>query len=191
VIAAPEGYVPIRKIATGLDVAPLRAALRANPSLWNARTARTSPPDSPHHGLDDIWVRFAAPGAVVHEDGSHTSSWLADADVLPVRPMAFQLMAALNGEQLGGILITRIPPGVRCRPHVDPGWHARHYDKFAVQIDADPKTQAFCFEGHHLASEPGDLYWFDNHYTHWVDNEGPHARVTAIFCIRTEHTKGE
>jgi hypothetical protein len=65
----------------------------------------------------------------------------------------------------------------------------QHYDKFAIQIDADPETQAFHFEGHALRSEPGDCYWFNNHFTHWVTNRR-HARTASrlIACIRTERT---
>lgn len=187
--AAPEGYVPIRLVAQGVNVAPLRLALAANPQLWNRLPARTAPTDSPHHGLDDIWCRFADPDTM-REDGSHSSVWYPPADLLPVRDLVFPLMAMMRGEQLGGVLITRIPARKECRPHTDPGWHARHYDKFAIQIDADPETQAFHFEGHALHSKPGDVYWFDNSYTHWVTNEGTQDRITLIVCLRTERTGG-
>jgi hypothetical protein len=45
-----------------------------------------------------------------------------------------------------GVLITRIKPGQICKPHTDPGWHARYYDKFAVQIEAAPE-QCVSFRG--------------------------------------------
>ena len=170
----------------GLNVQPLREALREHPELWNHRTERTAPADSPHHGLDDIWPRFADP-ATMREDGSHDSIWYPAAEVLPVRDIVFPLMAAVRGEKLGGVLVTRIKPGQMCRPHTDPGWHARHFDKYAVQIEADP-AQAFHFEGESLVTAPGDVYWFDNSHTHWVTNNSPRDRVTMIVCIRTERT---
>lgn len=178
---------PIRLLHRGLNVQPLVQALAAHPELWNQQTARTESPQSPHHGLDDIWARFADPESM-REDGSHDSVWYQPADVLPVRDYARALMTQTGGERLGGILITRIPPGATCKPHIDPGWHAAHYSKFAIQIAADPETQAFCFHGHELRTAPGDVFWFNNHHEHWVTNEGPHARITAIFCIRTEVT---
>lgn len=187
---APAGYTPIVKIAGGINVQPMRDALAANAHLWNQRPERTEHPDSPHHGLDDIWCRFADPGTVQADTGAHTSVWYPPADLLPVRDLVFPLMTMMRGEQLGGVLITRIPAGAECRPHVDPGWHAHHYDKFAIQIDADPETQAFHFDGHALRSAPGDCFWFDNHFTHWVTNEGTQDRITLIVCIRTERTKG-
>jgi hypothetical protein len=186
-ITAPKGYTPIVPITHGINVAPMREALAAHPELWNQRTERTAPEDSPHHDLDDIWCRFADM-ATMKDDGSHSSIWYQPANLLPVRDLVFPLMTSMRGEQLGGVLITRIPAGRRCRPHRDPGWHAKHYDKFAIQIDADPETQAFCFDGHELRTKPGDLYWFDNSLTHWVMNDGPYDRVTLIVCIRTERT---
>lgn len=185
-ISAPAGYLPIRLLAEHVNVEPLRAALAAHPELWNQRTERTAPEDSPHHGLDDIWPRFADP-ATMREDGSHDSIWYPPADVLPVRELVFRLMSAVHGEKLGGVLITRIPAGQTCKPHTDPGWHARHYDKFAIQIDAEPE-QAFHFDGHTLVTKPGDVFWFDNAYTHWVTNQSQRDRVTMIVCIRTERT---
>jgi quercetin dioxygenase-like cupin family protein len=171
----------IQKIGDGVDVGPLLWALQANPHLWNQNTARTADPTSPHYGVDDIWVRYAAPGV----DGSepHDSVWHPCADALPVREIAMRLMAFVGGERLGGILITRIPPGGEVKPHTDPGWHARYYEKFAVQVASAP-GQSFCFEGEQLESRPGDIYWFDNSHTHWVTNPTPHERITLICCIK-------
>lgn len=177
----------IRKIAEGLDVAPLRAALLAHPELWDQHTARTENPASPHHGLSDIWARFAGPG--VNGGEPHESVWYPQADLLPIRDLVYPLMSMVHGDQLGGVLITKIPAGRECKPHSDPGWHARFYEKFAVQVDADP-GQAFHFEGESLVTKPGDLFWFDNSFTHWVTNPTEHDRITAIVCIRSDLFKG-
>jgi hypothetical protein len=121
----------------------------------------------------------------MREDGSHDSVWYPECDVLPVRDIVYPLMAAVRGERLGGVLITRIPPGQQCKPHTDPGWHARYYDKFAVQIKSAP-GQCFHFHGESLAAEPGEVYWFDNAHTHWVTNDSTEERITLIVCIKTE-----
>lgn len=173
-------------MAEGVDVSWMQAALAEHPELWNQRKERTDPADSPHHGLDDIWARFADP-ATMQPDGSHDSIWYPCADVIPVRELVYPLMAAVQGERLGGVLITRIKPGQVCKPHKDPGWHARYYDKFAVQIEAAPE-QAFHFVGQSLVTKPGDVYWFDNSHTHWVANESQVDRITLIVCIKTERT---
>lgn len=177
----------ITKLADGLNVGPLLWALQANPQLWNANTSRTADPASPHYGLDDIWARYAAPG----EDpgGPHESVWYEAADLLPIRELVYPLMSFVNGDRLGGVLITRIPAGRECRPHSDPGWHARFYEKFAIQVQSAP-GQAFCFDNERLETKPGDLYWFDNSATHWVENPTPHDRITAIVCIRPDRKVG-
>ena len=173
----------IKLLAEGLDVAPMLDALAAHPELWDQHTARTEHPSSPHHELSDIWARFAAPGV----DGSkpHDAVWYPCAALLPIRELAYPLMSMMQGDRLGGVLITKIPAGKQCKPHSDPGWHARYYGKFAVQLAADP-GQAFHFEGEHLVTKPGDLFYFDNAFTHWVTNPTPHDRITAIVCIKTD-----
>lgn len=174
----------IQLIAKDFSVAPILWALHSRPELWNQHTARTSSPDSPHHGLDDIWARFGAP-ARADDGGAHESFWYPAAEPLGIIGMCHDLMHMVQGVELGGVLITRIPPGAQCKPHTDPGWHARRYDKFAVQLTSAP-GQEFCFEDERLESRPGDVYWFDNQYLHWVTNPTPYERVTMIVCIRKE-----
>jgi quercetin dioxygenase-like cupin family protein len=94
-------------------------------------------------------------------------------------------MQFVEGDKLGAILVTRVRAGQSVKPHSDPGWHARHYQKFAIQVQSAP-GQAFCFEGEQLVSKPGDVYWFDNQHTHWVVNDSDHDRITAIVCIKTD-----
>lgn len=113
----------------------------------------------------------------------HEADWYPSAQELGVIPLCESVMSTVGGVAMGGVLITRIPPGKMCRPHVDHGWHAREYEKFAVQITSAP-GQRFHFEGASLETRPGDLFWFDNQYLHWVTNDTPYERVTMIICIK-------
>lgn len=174
----------IKLLGSGLNVVPMQWALLEHPELWDKQTSRTAPEDSPHHGLSDIWARYADP-ATMQPDGSHTSIWYPASDVLPVKDLVYPLMQAAQGDQLGGVLITRIKPGQLCKPHTDPGWHARFYQKFAIQIQSSP-GQAFHFADSSLVTKPGDLFWFDNAYTHWVTNDSTQDRITMIVCIKTD-----
>lgn len=186
--AAPRQY-SIRRIATGFDVRLVRQRLVSpdNVDLWNAHTLRTEA--YAHAGISDIWVRYNAwenldrsnPAAF---NEPHESVWYPAIDRVPVlRPLIFDVMRLVEGEHLGGVLITRIPPGGEVLPHVDQGWHARYYDKVAVQIEGGHK-QSFCFDDDKLVSHPGDVYTFDNSRKHWVTNESDHDRITLIICIR-------
>lgn len=172
----------IQKIGEGLNVAPLLWALQQNEQLWNQHVSRTADEASPHHEVDDIWVRYAVDAK---EHGPHESVWYPSAEVLPVRQLIYPLMQYVRGERLGGVLITRIKAGRQCKPHHDEGWHAKYYDKFAIQVQSAP-GQFFCFEGEKLEPMPGDVYRFDNSHTHWVTNDTPHDRITLIVCIRTD-----
>lgn len=174
----------IKRIAQGANVMPLLWALQQHPELWNQHTARTAPEDSPHHEVDDVWCRYAE----MHNGSApeiHDSVWYPGIlEKLPVRPMVMDLMKFVQGERLGGVLITRIKAGCRVQPHMDPGWHARYYEKYAVQLQSAP-GQFFSFEDQRLEAQPGDVYWFDNQFTHWVENDTPYDRITAIVAIKT------
>ena len=175
-------------IASGIDVMPLVLTIQRNPQLWNQNTQRTQPPGSPHHGLSDIWVRYSEgdPDPVKE----HDSVWYPAYQELPqVREIIFNLMRYVEGERLGGILITKIPPGKACLPHVDTGgWHAGYYDKYAIQLQGNAQ-QAFCFNGEKFSARPGDIYWFNNQEEHWVTNESQEDRMTMIVCIRSARHK--
>lgn len=173
----------IQLIHQGAHVSPILWALQQHPELWNQHRARTEHPASPHHGLDDIWVRFGDPERCL--DGApHDPHWYPSADVLGVKPLIYELFSMVQGDALGGVLITRIPPGATCRPHKDPGWHALHYqNKYGVQIASAP-GQRFCFDGESLETKPGDVFWFKNQNLHWVENPTNYERITMIVCVR-------
>jgi quercetin dioxygenase-like cupin family protein len=179
----------ILTIARGLNVIPLLLELQRQPQLWNQNRTRTENPTSPHREVDDIWVRYGA-GDSGYEGQPHTSVWLEAADLLPqAKADARAILNLVRGDALGGILITRIPPGRSVKPHADLGWHALEYDKFALQVAAHPQ-QAFCYEeGQHITA-PGDLYWFHNQEKHWVINESPVERITMIVCVKLDKPFG-
>jgi hypothetical protein len=174
------------------NVLPLVAELQAHPELWNDFDLRTNHPQSPHRELDDIFVRYNArenfDGDRDAFNGPHDAVWWPATDVLPsAQQIALDLMSQVQGERLGMVLITRIPPGAKCYPHVDKGWHARHFDKYAVQLASAP-AQSFHVEDESLIAGPGECYWFDNSRPHWVVNDSDQARMTMIVCIRNRFT---
>jgi hypothetical protein len=181
----------IRYLASDLPVSGLLEELDANPQVWDEHTSRTKPDNSPHHGLSDIWVRYNDwanfTGDTKAFNDEHDAVWLEPSIVLPsAKKLAKSVMAMVGGDRLGMVLITRIPAGGKVLPHIDQGWHARYYDKYAVQIKGNA-DQAFHFDGESLSPEPGDLYTFDNAYTHWVTNDSDVERITCIICIRGRH----
>ena len=179
---------PIQHVSSGLDVAPLVNQLACHPELWNQHTMRTEAYGTPHREVDDIWVRYNPwrnfTGDPQAFNSEHVSEWYPCISDIPAAwKLARKVMREVGGKSLGGVLITRIPTGGEVKPHVDNGWHASHYEKFAVQVKGD-RDQAFCFDGCELRPNPGDLYTFDNSQRHWVTNESESERITLIICVR-------
>ena len=175
-----------------IDVSAAVKELDANPELWNQFTLRTKEyagQGEPHRQIDDIWVRYNAwknynPKNPKRFFKEHDSVWYPAYAKLPaLRPLIFGLMSVVEGERLGGVLITRIPAGRSVAPHVDVGWHAGYYRKFGVQLKGGP-DQLFCFEGESVMAEAGEVYEFDNTEKHWVTNDSDRERITMIVCIR-------
>lgn len=179
---------PINLLWSGVDVSGLVRDLEKNPQLWDANTFRRTE-GSPHLDLADIivryndWANFNGDRVAFNEE--HDSVWWEAYAHLPsIRTLVFDLMRRLCGERLGMVLITRIPAGRSCKPHKDAGWHSRYYDKYAIQVKAN-EQQAFCFDECKLVTKPGDVFSFDNAFTHWVTNDSAEERITLIVSIRT------
>ena len=179
---------PIRHVADGFDVGPLLKQLGEHPEVWNTHRERTEQYGTPHNGVSDIWVRYNAwenytgDWPAFHDE--HESVWYPVIAKIPAAwSLARKVKRKVGANTLGGVLITKIPPGGRVEPHVDGGWHARHYEKYAVQVMGN-QDQAFCFEDAELRAEPGELYTFDNSRTHWVINDSDSDRITMIVCLK-------
>jgi hypothetical protein len=173
---------------SGWDVEPLRKQLQDNPDVWDRHTERTAFYGSPHGGISDIWVRFRD-RADYHGDASffaeeHESVWYPVVAQIPAAwSLARKVKRFAGAKTLGGVLITRIPPGGKVDWHIDGGWHARHYRKVAVQVMGNDR-QRFQFEGEELRPNPGDVYEFRNEFPHAVFNESDEERITLICCVR-------
>lgn len=202
----------LRVLDVTYDVAPIAAELDAHPELWDRYTLRTRLYGTPHLQVSDIWCRYRAWSDLVDERAryagmrlteeqdrglvsqwagtEHESAWYEAIDALPaLRATIFDLMRHFEVERLGGVLITRIPPGGRVEPHVDHGWHAAYYEKLALQVKGNV-AQAFGFTGDgEFRCEAGAVYTFDNSKEHYVTNESQDDRVTAIICARRDQRR--
>jgi len=178
----------IRPLPFKVDVGPAVAQIDEHPEFWDRYTTRTASYGSPHD-VSDIWVRYndwrkfrRAPEKFNDE---HESVWYPCITVLwHLLPIISGVYHEVGGMQLGGVLITRIRPNGEVRPHRDAGWHASHYQKYAVQLKGNA-DQCFHFVDSKLSPLPGDVYTFDNSHTHWVTNDSKEDRMTLIICIRS------
>ena len=179
------------KIAEGVDVIPLTLALYQQPGLWNQHTLRTQHPGTPHAQVDDIWLRFQdmAPYETTCEvsrivDEHESINYPAMAALPQARALIFRLMARVEGERLGRVLITRLAPGGAITPHVDGGAHAAYYERFHLLLQGDAGSR-FRAGDEVIAMAPGECWWFDNAQEHEVVNAGALDRLTMIIDIHT------
>ena len=183
-------------IAEGLNVAPVMAQLEENPDLWNEHRIRKEAPGTPHSEMSDIWVRYKdvkphiEAGSYAGFGDPHIPIWYRAWTQIPaLKPIVFNLMEHVHGEMLGGVLITKIPPGCGIDLHKDDNWHVQYFDKFYVSLQGAPGAIFGCEHGgirEELEPRTGDCWLFDNRKPHWVMNDSKVDRVTMIVCIRTE-----
>jgi hypothetical protein len=178
-----------RLIADNFNIAPLRERLQKNPELFGLYDFRGTAYDSPHTKMRDIWVRyndvlpFLEKGDMAGFADEHEPVWYPVATQMPeVFPIVTELMERVQAKRLGGVLITKVPPGGGIDPHVDRGWHAEYYDKYYVPILNSPGA-TFNFPDGAIAPNDGEVYWFRNDVPHWVINDSQTDRIAMIVCI--------
>jgi hypothetical protein len=171
------------------EIEQLRSELTLHSEIWNQIPLRTRTyKHSPHREVDDIWARYNPlrnfDGDWNKFNGPHKAEWYPVVSWIPsVIDLSLELADQVGSKQIGAVLITRVPPGKQVYPHVDGGWHARYYEKFIIQIASAP-GQSFNFEGESLDARPGECYWFDNAFPHWVLNPTSEERISLIVCVR-------
>jgi hypothetical protein len=186
----PTRMIPFTKAP--VDVSVLVDEIDNQPELWDQYRLRTKAYDSPnpHATIHDIWIRYNDwkhynPKKPRDFHKQHDSVFYPAYYKLPaIRPHLFDLIRAVKATRLGGVLITRIPPGHSVGPHKDLGWHAGYYRKFAVQLKGGPQ-QGFHFDGETIIADAGEVYEFDNAHLHWVTNDSDRDRMTMIVCLTT------
>jgi hypothetical protein len=182
-------------VTSALDVLQLQKELLENIDEFDKYDYRRTFPNSPHAQMQDIWARyndvrpFEEKGSLEGFEAEHDSIWYPVIDKIPsVKNVVFDLMRLVDGERLGGVLITKLPAGGHIARHTDAGWHAQYYDKFYVPI-VNSKGSIFGFDDGVIDPELGQAWWFDNSNPHWVDNKSDTDRISMIVCIRTEMFK--
>ncbi|HEV2674161.1 MAG TPA: aspartyl/asparaginyl beta-hydroxylase domain-containing protein [Aliidongia sp.] len=181
-------------IADRMPIAPLLGQMEDHPELWDAYQFRKQADGTPHSGMSDIWVRYRPQNELTDHASykvPHLADWWPAWSKLPaLKPIVFDLMRCVEGTALGGIFITRIPPGGEILPHTDDGWHVETFSKFYVSLKSSPGATFWCdHDGvrESLEPKPGECWVFDNRKRHGVKNDSSEDRITLIICIRTEH----
>lgn len=178
-------------LTEGIDTSAALTQLDGQPELWDAHRSRVKDPASPHRETSDIWVRYRAPRELTDPLSfrePHFSVWYPAWRALPaLRPIVFQLAALVEAVHLGGVLITRMPPGSTVYDHDDKGtWHSTfHNAKVWLPLRANDLCYNRC-EDESVVMLPGEAWTFDNLRRHRVENRGDTERICLICCFRSE-----
>lgn len=144
---------------------------------------------SPHADSQDIWVRYRSKDQLNSPSDfsvPHWSVWYPAADLIPAaKDLSFDMMARCRATHMGGVLLTKIPPGGKILPHDDRGtWHAETMDlKVWLLIESNEGCINTC-EDERIVMGPGEAWTFSNLKTHSVENNGDTDRICLIICMR-------
>jgi hypothetical protein len=115
-----------------------------------------------------------------HPPGSLSAVW----------PIVAAVNEAAGGDpdQIGHVIITRLPKGGKIGKHIDyappiPG--LPYWQRHQVPLAVSPGVVFGC-GGEEIYMRPGRAYWFDNQKEHWVHNGSGRDRLTMIVEIRKE-----
>lgn len=184
-------------IASNVPVTPLTLAiarLEKSHGVWKADTYLRDYPQGPFGQCESIILRF--PPRSVHETEELLKQALVNIDqhenvdqpvfksLTEARPLVFNLMAAVEGERLGRVMINKLLPGGVIYPHADTPLHADYWDRFHIVLASAPGSNFRC--GDEVVNmRTGDIWWFNNKLEHEVVNNSAHERVHMIIDIRT------
>lgn len=182
-----------QQIAHSMDVLPLLLAIKRRPELWKADTYLRGFPQGPFGEVESIMLRFQL--HKVCADEAELAAYLDTVDqhesvdhpayaVLPeARSLVMGLMARVDGERLGRVVINKIRPGGRIYPHCDGEAHADYYSRFHLVLQSQPGV-SFRAGDESVFMQTGSIWWFDNSAEHEVINNSADDRIHLIIDIR-------
>ena len=185
------------KIAANVPCMPLLLALaRAEKAqgIWKEDTYLRHYAQGPAKDMESVILRF--PMLAVHETeeapAQHETTFDQHENVdLPsfkllteARPLVFNLMAMVQGERLGRVMINKLRPGGVIYPHADAPAHATYWDRFHLCLQSAPGSNFRCGD-EWVNMLPGDVWWFNNAIEHEVLNNSADDRIHLIVDIRT------
>ena len=183
-----------QQITAGIDIMPLLLAIKRRPDLWKADTYLRDYPQGPFAQIESIMLRF--PEKAVLETEAELKDHLSKYDqhesidhpayaVLPeARRLVMGVMARVDGERLGRVMINKIAPGGVIYPHADTPAHTAYYSRFHLVLQSQSGV-VFRAGDESTYMATGELWWFDNSQVHEVINNSADDRIHMIIDVRT------
>lgn len=180
---------------TGVPVDALMHAVMRRQDLFNQNTFRTTFPNTPHVDVDDIWIRFSDPekcSTTTKVIGDDKPIWYPALEALPeVKPLIRGLMHQVGAYELGRVLISRVKPGGQILAHRDnEGEYVLTPDiaRYHVVLKGLPGSLYHCGEDGEretVCMQTGEVWWFNAHKLHSIQNNSEDDRVHLLVDVRT------
>ena len=173
-----------KRLAVGVDIAPILKEVDASPNLWNADTSRQRK-IRVQRETRNIFLRSAKkplpPGARNAND-VHESSPTPSSRMFPQTLNYCESVAReLNG-QLGRVALVALQPRSRVYPHVDVGEYYRIRDRLHLVLRS-AEGSPLSAEEETIVMREGELWAFDNKTMHSAENSSDIPRVHLIFDV--------
>ena len=174
-----------KKISDSIDVSQMVAALYYNHEVWEHIKARQETPGSPHSETKTIFLRWAPDQSVEAAFNQIDAVNYPAYDLLPeAADLVSAFCEATNPTKIGRVIITQLKPYGLIDPHVDDGAYPDHYQRFHIPISCGAGSVFYGKKGsgdtESARMKAGELWWFDNKQTHWVENMCDAPRVHMI-----------
>jgi hypothetical protein len=176
------------QFVSSFDHIPLVQQIARQAALWKADTYLRDYPQGPFGDTETIFLRFPPASVTELERGGkdqHECVWMDGSLHLPAaRSLVFALMAKVEGERLGRIMVNKLRPGGKIYPHADTLEHAEYWDRYHFVLQSGPGCNFRC--GDEMVNmQTGGVYWFQNAIEHEVINNSSDDRIHMIVEIRT------
>lgn len=174
-------------------------AIKRRPELWKEDTYLRDYPQGPFGEIESIMLRFPVKRVMETEeelrkvdsvyDQHENIDYPAYKLLHEARPLVMGLMAQVQGERLGRVMINKIMPGGQIFPHADTPAHCEYYTRFHIVLYGQPGAILMCGDddnGHEqIEMRTGDVFWFNNALMHSVINNSAEERISMVVDIRT------
>lgn len=189
------------RLATGINVGPLTAAIARNPAWWTEDTYLRTFPQGPFGEVDSLILRF--PPRPVPKTEEEKAEYLRTIDQhecedqpiyskLPeARQLVMNLFGYVGGTRLGRVIINRVLPGGRIFKHADTLEHANYWHRHHICLQSAPGV-IFTAGSEQVYMAPGEAWWFNNgkgaegeaRPEHEVINNSPVDRIHMVIDIK-------
>ena len=175
---------PFTRISEGIDVSLLLSELTAAPEMWLADTSRQRKVRC-QRDTQNIFLRVAKkplPAGARNANDVQASRVARSASRFPNALAFCQLIADLQGGELGRATLVALQPRGWVRPHVDAGAYYRSRDRFHLVLKS-PEGSPLTARGETVVMREGELWVFDNKSEHEARNPSDEPRVHLIFDV--------